>query len=84
MSNHHPPEQVSFAIFQLSPDIGDLVTHSLTDYYTLLKNTTTQHSEGLVTLETFDESDEETRQDQQKDNDKDNDNDKDRDNDKDI
>ena len=51
-----------------------------------MKNTIIQHSERLVTLETFDESDEETWPDQQKDNnkDKDNDNDKDKDNDKDI
>ena len=34
-----------------------------------------QHSERLVTLETYDESDEETWPDQQKDNDKDNDSD---------
>ena len=48
--------------FLAVPDssIGDLVTHSLTNYYTLLKNTTIQPSERLVTLETCDESDEET------------------------
>ena len=71
-------------LFLAVPDssIGDLVTHSLTDYYTLLKNTTTQHSERLVNLETCDESDEETWPDQQKDNDKDKDNDSDKDNDK--
>ena len=40
--------------------MGDLVTHSLTDSKSLLKNTTTEHSERLVTLETYDESDEET------------------------
>ena len=34
--------------------------HSLTDYYTLLKNTAIEHSERLVTLETCDQSDEET------------------------
>ena len=50
----------------------------------MLKNTAIQHSERLVTLETCDESDEETWPDQQKDNDKDkdNDNDNDKDNDK--
>ena len=37
-----------------------LVASSLTDYYTLLKNTTIEHSERLVTLETCDQSDEET------------------------
>ena len=34
--------------------------HSLTDYYTLLKNTAKEHSETLVTIETCDQSDEET------------------------
>ena len=37
----------------------------------LLKNTTTEWPETLVTFETFDQSDEETWPDQQKDNDKD-------------
>jgi len=60
------------------------LTHSLADYKTLLKDTTIQHSERLVTLETCDGSDEETLPDQQKDNDKDNDNDNDKYNDKDI
>ena len=71
-------------IFKPSPDssIGDLVTNWLTKYYTLLKNTIIQHSERLVTLETCDESDEETWPDQQKDNDKDKDNDNDKENDK--
>ena len=50
--------------FQLSPDSsigdGDLVTTYLPTYYTLLKNTTIEHSERLVTLETCDQSDEET------------------------
>ena len=58
------------------------LTHSLTDYNTLLKNTTIQLPERLVTLETCDESDEETWHDQQKNNNKDKDNDKD--NDKDV
>ena len=34
--------------------------HSLTNSSTLLKNTTIEHSERLVTLETCDQSDEET------------------------
>ena len=38
--------------------IGDLVTHSLTDSKILLKNTTIEHSERLVTLETCNQSDE--------------------------
>ena len=59
------------------------MTLSLTNYKTLLKNTTIQHSETLVTLETCDESDEETCPDQQKDNYKDNDKDKEKDKDKD-
>ena len=42
----------------------------------MLKNTIIQHSERLVTLETCDESDEETWPDQPKDYDKDNDKDK--------
>ena len=58
------------------------LTHSLTDSYTLLKNTTIQHSERLVAIEKCDESNEETLPDQQKDKDKDDD--KDKDNDKDI
>ena len=51
--------------FYLSPDssIGDLVTH----YYTLLKNTTLEHSERLVTLEPCYQSDKETWPGQQKD-----------------
>ena len=58
--------------------IGDLVTHSLTDWgYLLLL----RYKERLLTFETFDQSDEETWPDQEKDNDKDNY--KDRDNDKD-
>ena len=60
------------------------MTLSLTDYKSLLKNTTIQHSERLVTLETCDESDEETWPDQPKDYDKDKDNDKDKPNDKNI
>ena len=40
--------------------IGDLVTPYLPTYYTLLKNTTKEHSERLVTLETCYQSDEET------------------------
>ena len=47
----------------------------------MLKNTSRQYFERIVTLETCDESDGETWPDQQKDNDKDNDNDKDQDND---
>ena len=50
--------------------------HSLTDYKSLLKNTTKEHSERLVTLETCYQSDEETWPDKQKDKYKDNDNDK--------
>ena len=38
----------------------DLLTYLLTHSYTLLKNTTIEHSERLVTLETCDKSDEET------------------------
>ena len=60
------------------------LTHSLTNYNTLLKNSTIQHSERLVALETCDESNEETWPDQQKDKDKDKDDDKYKDNDKDI
>ena len=45
-------------------------------------NTLKEWSQRLLTLETCDESDEETWPDQQKDNDKNNDNDKDKDNDK--
>ena len=55
------------------------MTLSLTDYYTILKYTTIQHSGRLATLETCDENDEEILPDQQYDNDKD----KDKDNDKD-
>ena len=75
---------MTWKFFQLSPDssIGDLVTNSLTKYQTLLKNTTLQHSEKLVTLETCDKSDEETGPDQQKHNYKYKDNDNDKDNDK--
>ena len=49
-----------------------------------MKNTLKEQSQRLMTFQTFDESDEETRPDQKKDNDKDSDNDKDKDNDKDI
>ena len=53
--------------------------HWLTDWvlYTLLKNTTTDPSKRLVTLETCDQRYEETWPDQNKDNDKGKDNDKD-------
>ena len=44
--------------------------HSVTHSSTLLKNTTKEHSERLVTLETCNQSDEETWPDQQKDKDK--------------
>ena len=57
----------------------DWLTHSLLHTF---ENTTIQHSERLVTLETCDESDEERWPDQQKDNNKDKDNDNDKDNDK--
>ena len=60
------------------------LTHSLTDWLPVLKNTTKEHSERLVTLETCYQSDEETWPDKQKDNDNDKDNDKDNDNNKDI
>ena len=53
-------------------------------WVTIVKNTTREHSERLVTLLTFDQSDEETWPDQQKDTAKDKDNDKDKGNDKDI
>ena len=43
-----------------------------------------EHPQRLMTFETFDQRNEETRPDQQKENDKDNDNDKDKDNVKDI
>ena len=42
------------------PQTALWVTLSLTDSKTLLKNITIQHSERLVTLETCDESNEET------------------------
>ena len=62
--------------------IGDLVTDSLTHWVRdLLKNTTTGWPKRLVTLETFDQGDEETWPHQKKDNDKDKD--KYKDNDKD-
>ena len=53
---------------------------------TIVNNNTREHSERLVTLLTFDQSDEETWTDQQKDTakDKDKDKDKDKGNDKDI
>ena len=51
---------------------------------TLLKNTTKEHSERLVTLETCDQSDKETWPDKQKDNDDDKDKYKDNDNNKDF
>ena len=44
--------------------IGDLVTQSVSQSYSLLKNTTLELSERLVTLATFDQSDEETRPEQ--------------------
>ena len=43
-------------------------------FFWLLKNTTIEHTERLVTLETFYQSDEKTWRGQQKDNYKDNDN----------
>ena len=49
---------------------------------TIVKNTTREHSERIVTLLTFDQSDEETWPDQQKDNDIDKDKYKDKDKDK--
>ena len=59
--------------------IGDLVTHSLThSLRDLLKNTTTELPQRLVTFETFNQSDEGIWTDQQKDDDKDKDNDKDK------
>jgi len=51
---------------------------------TIVKNTTREHFERLVTFLTFDQSDEETWPDQQKDTAKDKDNDKDKGNEKDI
>ena len=45
---------------------------------TIVKNTTREHSERIVTLLTFDQSDEETWLDQQKDNDNDKGKDKDK------
>ena len=54
---------VLFSCPQTALSIGDLVTDSLTNYYTLLKNTIIQHSERL---ETFDQRNEETWPDQQK------------------
>ena len=56
------------------------LTESLSHSLPLLKNTTKEHSERLVTLE----SDDETWPDKQKDNDNDKDKNKDNDNDKDI
>ena len=55
-----------------------------TDSLTLLKKHYQEHPERLVTLETCDESDEETWPDQPKDHDKDKDNDKDKPNYKNI
>ena len=48
--------------FQLSSSIGDLVTNSLTDSlsYSLLLLPYKEHSLRLATIETFDQSDEET------------------------
>ena len=57
------------------------LTDSLTDSLPVLKDTTKEHSERLVTLETCYQSDEETWPDKQKDNDNDNDKDKDKDKD---
>ena len=62
----------------------------VSEWVTIVKNTTREHSQRLLNLETFDQSDEDTWPDQQKNNDKDNDkdndsdNDNDKDNDKDI
>ena len=58
----------------------------VSEWVTIVKNTTREHPESLETLLTFDQSDGETWPDQQKDTakDKDNDNDKDKGNDKDI
>ena len=53
------------------------LTHWIGDFYTLLKNTTVEHSEILVILETFEQTDEDTWPDRQKDDDKDKYNDKD-------
>ena len=75
---------VVFSCPQTALEVTLSLTNSLTNYNTLLKNTTIQHSERLVALETCDESNEETWPDQQKDKDKDKDDDKDKDNDKDI
>ena len=56
-------------VFSCTADssIGDLVTDSLTDWVRdLLKNTTTEWPQRLVTFETFDQSYEETWPDQKK------------------
>ena len=63
--------------------IGDLVTHSLSEWVSdLFKNTTNERPQRLVSFETFDQSDEETWPDPKKDNDKDKYKDKDNDKDK--
>ena len=59
--------------------IGDLVTHSLTHWLSDLILTLQSDPWGLVTFETFDQSDEETGHDQKTDNDKDKYKDKDND-----
>ena len=73
---------VSIVFFSCPQDrsIGDLVTNSLTHWLQdTFENTPIQHSERLVTLETCDDSEEETWPNQQKENDKDKDNDNDKD-----
>ena len=59
------------------------LTDSLTDYSPLLNNTTIEHFERLVTLETCHQSDEKTQALQDNDNDNNNNNNNDNDNDND-
>ena len=73
------------ALFSCPADssIGDLVTHSLSEWVSdLFKNTTNERPQRLVSFETFDQSDEKTWPDPKKDNDKDKYKDKDNDKDK--
>ena len=59
----HPNSKLSFlaVTWQLYRFTCHSLTHWLTDSKSLLKNTTTEHSERLVTLETCYQSDEKTK-----------------------
>ena len=80
------PTQLDLMFLAVTWQLYRFTCHSLTHSLTpsLLKNTTKEHSERLVTLETCYQSDEETWPDKQKDNDKDKYKDNDNDNENDI